>query len=106
MRKIARLPLPRQRLFAVALRDCNDSDTPNRITIHRLQDGESRTAIGDAIDLMIGALGRSAMVALESAVPKAPSPLRGPLEETVVRIRLGDTPQAAFAGLHERFRLR
>lgn len=60
--------------------------------------------LADAIDLMIGALGAGAgvMVALESAVREAPRPLRGPLEEMVARIRLGDTPQTAFAGLHER----
>jgi tight adherence protein B len=60
--------------------------------------------LGDAIDLMIGALGAGAgvMVALESAVRESPKPLRAPLEEMVARIRLGDAPQTAFAGLHQR----
>ena len=60
--------------------------------------------LADAIDLMIGALGAGAgvMVALESAVRESPKPLRTPLEEMVARIRLGDAPQTAFAGLHQR----
>jgi tight adherence protein B len=60
--------------------------------------------LADSIDLMIGALGAGAgvMVALESAVREAPQPLRGPMEEMVARIRLGDAPQAAFGGLHAR----
>lgn len=60
--------------------------------------------LADAIDLMIGALGAGAgvMVALESAVRESPKPLRAPLEEMVARIRLGDAPQTAFAGLHQR----
>ena len=60
--------------------------------------------LADAIDLMIGALGAGAgvMVALENAVRESPKPLRGPLEEMVARIRLGDAPQTAFAGLHQR----
>jgi len=60
--------------------------------------------LADAIDLMIGALGAGAgvMVALESAVRESPKPLRAPLEEMVARIRLGDAPQTAFAGLYQR----
>jgi tight adherence protein B len=60
--------------------------------------------LADAIDLMIGALGAGAgvMVSLENAVRESPKPLRGPLEEMVARIRLGDAPQTAFNGLHQR----
>jgi len=60
--------------------------------------------LADAIDLMIGALGAGAgvMVVLENAVRESAKPLRPPLEEMVARIRLGEAPQSAFAGLHQR----
>ena len=60
--------------------------------------------LADSIDLMIGALGAGAgvMVALDSARREAREPLRGPLEEMVARIRLGDDPQSVFEGLYKR----
>jgi len=57
--------------------------------------------LGDAIDLMVGALraGGSVLHALENAVRETRAPLRPQLEEVLGRIRYGDDPQAVMRAL-------
>jgi len=59
------------------------------------------TQLGDAIDIMVGALraGGSVMSALESAAGEARRPLATQLQEVLGRIRFGDAPQAVMRGL-------
>jgi len=60
--------------------------------------------LADAIDLMIGSLkvGAGLQASLENAMQESRAPLRSQLEEVVGRIRLGDDPRTAVAGLAER----
>jgi Flp pilus assembly protein TadB len=60
--------------------------------------------LGDALDLMVGALraGASVLAALDNAVEEVRTPLRPQLEEVLGRIRYGDDPQAVLKGLVER----
>ena len=60
--------------------------------------------LGDAIDLMVGALhaGVSLPRSLEVAFRETPQPLHGYLQETIGRIRLGDDPPTAVNDLARR----
>ena len=60
--------------------------------------------LGEAIDLMVGALqaGVSLPRSLEVAFRETPQPLRGYLQETIGRIRLGDDPPTAVNDLARR----
>jgi len=62
------------------------------------------TQLGDAIDLMVGALraGAGATAALDAAASEVRWPLRPQLAEVVGRIRLGDDPQAVLRDLTRR----
>jgi tight adherence protein B len=59
------------------------------------------TQLGEAIDLMVGALqaGGSVFSALEQALRESRAPLRPQLEDVLGRIRYGDDPQAALRAL-------
>ncbi len=54
--------------------------------------------LADAIDLLVGALraGAGLGMALDSAVPNVPQPLRGLLDEMGRHLRLGDEPTRVF----------
>jgi Flp pilus assembly protein TadB len=60
--------------------------------------------LGDAIDLMVGALraGASVLNGMENAVRESKKPLRPQLEEVLGRIRFGEDPQQVFRALTKR----
>src|SRR5262245_3655677 len=63
--------------------------------------------LADAIDMMVGSLraGASVLIALESAADESLVPLQPQLAEVLGRIRFGDNPETALAGLSRRVRL-
>lgn len=66
--------------------------------------GQLETQLGDAIDVVTGALGAGSSVtqALEHAAREAADPLRGQLAVLCRRLRLGDDPHVAIGELSER----